>query len=320
MNYKFKRRQYSKRHNYTLIEVLAAMGIFIILMTALMQFFTSARNIWVTSARRNELYANARIALDLISRDLQSAMYQNDDAARGIYPFWFRERFGETSSNPQVNELNFIASTDLKPANASSKMCEIRYTFITSTGIDSTLQPANIRDSDNDIIPEGWLVRSCVGDNDTIGRYNFADYAFPSSDAGRMLDIWSDADDRYTPVIPGVFKLDITCYSDVESTFDPMKDSEFGSMVSVTDISGNTKSYPKGQFGTMFPQVITIRIKLMDEDNWKIYLKYRDRWIKLTKAGASAAAKNLAREINILRNKSLRTFSRTIYMSRHQNI
>lgn len=300
-----------RRQRYTLIEVLASMGIFLILMMVLMQFFSAAKTLWMTSSRRNELYANARVALDLISRDVENAMYMNDNTTRGIYPFWFRERVHISSNNPQVNELNFIASTDLKPPNATSNICEIRYTFVSSAG-------PLLRDTNNKVIPEGWLVRSCVGDNDTSGRYNFADYAFPTADAGRMLDIWSD-NDRYTPVIPGVVQLDIDCYSDVDHTFPPMLDSELNDMVQVSE-NGVTHHYPKGRLGTMFPQVITIRIKIMDMDNWQKYMKYRRQWDDLATSGKIEAAEKIAAEIEGMLKKCLRTFSRTIYLSKRSSM
>ncbi len=311
MEDKLKNSRCIRRHRYTIIEVLASMGIFIILITALMQFFSSARTLWVSSSRRNELYANARVALDLVARDLQSAMYQNDNTARGIYPFWYRERVAQGTDNPQVNELNFIASTDLKPTEAASKICEIRYTFVSVAG-------PILKDSANEPIPEGWLVRSCVGDNDTIGRYDFFKYAFPTSDAGRMLDVWSD-EDRYTPVIPGVVQFGITAYSDVDHTFPAMVDSAFDDMVSVTDIYGVVKSYPKGQLGTMFPQVITIKIKLMDQENWKIYVKYRQRLDALKDDGNIGGADNMSDEIKKFLKKTVRTFSRTVYLSKRSS-
>jgi hypothetical protein len=315
-----KSGQHINRYNYTIIEVLASMGIFIILITALMQFFGSARTLWISSSRRNELYANARVALDLISNDLHNAMYQNDSTdQKGLYPFWFRQRVAQGITNPQVNELNFISETDLKPLAATSKICEIRYTFVSFDPASSTFEPLpKLKDSSNNLIPEGWLVRSCVGNIDS--RYNFEDHSLNKSDSGRMLDIWSDLEDRYTPVIPGVVQLDITCYSDVENDFAPMVDSTFNTEISYTDNIGFTKKYPKGQVGTMFPQVVTVRIKLMDQDSWKKYMKFRQRWVELNSAGKVNAADGIEKEIKILLKKVLRTFSRTVYLSRRNSM
>lgn len=317
MSDKLYKKHIGRRYHYTIIEVLASMGIFIILITGLMQFFSSARTIWISSSRRNEMYSNARIALDLIARDLQNTMYQNDNTTRGIYPFWFRSRVTKTTTNPQVNELNFIAETELKPPDASSEICEIRYTFISAIG------PV-LRDTANQIIPAGWLVRSCVGDNDTSGRYNFAEHSLLSyasstaTGASRMLDIWSD-NDRYTPVIPGVIKLEITCYSDVDNDFTAMEDSTFNDTVAVKDIDGATRNYPRGILGTMYPQVVTIRLQLMDQDNWKIYMKYNQQLTKLQDDSNIEAAEHLMSEIKMFFKKTVRIFSKTVYLMKRSS-
>ena len=64
-----------KKHitwRYTLIEVMMAMGIFLIMMTIMMQFFTSAQEVWNNSSKRNMIYADARVAMNLMTREIQS--------------------------------------------------------------------------------------------------------------------------------------------------------------------------------------------------------------------------------------------------------
>lgn len=56
---------------FTLLELLVSMGVFAILMFALMQFFTSAQSIWTRSNTRYDMYDNARLALNLMATDLQ---------------------------------------------------------------------------------------------------------------------------------------------------------------------------------------------------------------------------------------------------------
>ena len=51
---------------FTLLELLVSMGVFAILMLALMQFFTSAQSIWTRSNTRYDMYDNARLALNLM--------------------------------------------------------------------------------------------------------------------------------------------------------------------------------------------------------------------------------------------------------------
>jgi type II secretory pathway pseudopilin PulG len=264
-----KNRKNIIMRSFTLIEVLAAMAVFMILVSVMMQFFTTARNLWLTSSRRTDLYANARIALDMMARDLQCALYNNDNSAQGIYPFWFREYNQNSGGN--VDELNFITSTDLKSIDANSNICEVRYTYVKTEGTDVTDDTASTND-----IPVGWLVRSCVGDNN--GDYDFMNYPFSTSGASRMDDIWKDSN-KYKKVIPGVISLDFTCYTDSSTV--------------LTAMSGSDK------YGTPFPKIVKITIVLMDPDSWAKYNK-------IIGEDAIGAA--------MIKRSASRTFSRTIYL------
>lgn len=62
---------------FTLLELIVSMGVFAILMLALMQFFTSAQSIWTRSNTRYDMYDNARLALNLMAADLQCLYYDD---------------------------------------------------------------------------------------------------------------------------------------------------------------------------------------------------------------------------------------------------
>ena len=67
---------------------MAAMGVFSIIMVVMLSFLSSTQKAWSETSANGEVYENARIALDLLTRDIQSALYNNDDSSKGIYPFW----------------------------------------------------------------------------------------------------------------------------------------------------------------------------------------------------------------------------------------
>ncbi|MDD3117666.1 MAG: prepilin-type N-terminal cleavage/methylation domain-containing protein [Victivallales bacterium] len=73
-------------HGFTLLELIVAMGIFSVLMLMLMQFFSSAQQIWTSSEKRNTVYADARIAMDLMSSVLQTTFYRPDAVPFCIVP------------------------------------------------------------------------------------------------------------------------------------------------------------------------------------------------------------------------------------------
>ncbi len=64
---------------FTLVELLAAMGVLVILMGVMFQLLSGAQRAWELVARNTEVYENARIVFDVISRDLESAVAWKDD-------------------------------------------------------------------------------------------------------------------------------------------------------------------------------------------------------------------------------------------------
>jgi type II secretory pathway component PulJ len=62
-----------------LVELLAAMAVLVVMMFLLFQFIAGAQRAWSAATSSQEVYEKARIALDLITRDLQSAVARADD-------------------------------------------------------------------------------------------------------------------------------------------------------------------------------------------------------------------------------------------------
>jgi len=73
---------------FTLLEVLVSMGVFSLLMLALMQFFSAAQGVWEKSGSKAELFDSARIASQLLTDDLTSAFYGDEDHDMSQYNFY----------------------------------------------------------------------------------------------------------------------------------------------------------------------------------------------------------------------------------------
>ena len=112
------------RKYFTLIELMAAMGVFAIIMLIMLSFFSSAQKAWTNCANRGQIYENARIAMDLISRDLQCAYYDKDKI-----PFWNKGYTNYILANAVYNQeaLCFVSATNIAPDGCNSKICEIKY-------------------------------------------------------------------------------------------------------------------------------------------------------------------------------------------------
>ena len=104
---------------FTLLEVLVSMGVFSLLMLALMQFFSAAQGVWDKTGSRAEMVDSARIAMSLLQDDLAASYYQNDYDG-GNFQF-----FDYDTSN--TNRIIFAAQKE--DGNA-----EIRYLWDSSTG------------------------------------------------------------------------------------------------------------------------------------------------------------------------------------------
>ena len=230
---------------YTIVEVMVAMGIFLVMMTIMMQFFDSARKVWDAASKRNIMYADARVAMNVMTREIQSILYSNDEnnLPESIYPFWLEwtdididlagdeERTSDLKayfisnndlfthsggSEPYLTALNFIANTDIKAVDKGSDICEIRYRFV-PVYFKGTA-PYSIND-----VKGGTLQRSCVaeyydnsGTDDltstgAAGDYNFADWVYKgplpvSPNDERILKIWPNP----APVPEGPFRTVIS--------------------------------------------------------------------------------------------------------------
>ncbi len=68
----------NKKSFFTLLEVLVSMGVFSLLMLALMQFFSAAQGVWEKTGNKAELFESAKTAMDIIANDLACAYYEMD--------------------------------------------------------------------------------------------------------------------------------------------------------------------------------------------------------------------------------------------------
>ncbi len=65
--------------NFTLIELMAAMTVLLALMYVLFSMFRQADRLWERSGANTEIYENARIIMDTVTRDLQGAVAREND-------------------------------------------------------------------------------------------------------------------------------------------------------------------------------------------------------------------------------------------------
>ncbi len=321
------RRKNNIRH-YTIVEVMMAMGIFLVMMTIMMQFFTSAQKVWNLASKKNMLYADARVAMNLMTRELQSMLYDNDNDDTGIYPFWYQWTTMNVDTGTATPELstednygasyltaiNLISTTDLKPVDEGSDVCEIRYKFV-PVYFDTASTPTRTN------AKGGTLRRSCISEyydstHMTPGAdYNFSSYPYGNHDANRVTLIWSALSTSndiidFRTVITGVYALRFICFAWDNTSglvaLDAM-DSSGGKQG-----PGTITGYDLVT-GTPKPVAIRIDMKLMDPKDLKKLAYY----IYLSKNGSTSEQNDAEKQIKILK-QTMRTFSKVIYLGKDE--
>jgi len=278
---------------FTLIELIVSMAIFSIMLLILVSFFNDAQRAWTGSAARAEVYENARIALDLITRDLQCAYYSEDET-----PFWHVDGRAAGFSNEFQNELlAFVAVVD-PPSAATTKICEVKYQlYYTATPTDANA---------------GWLRRSVTGND--IAKWNYtSNFTVDETGAGKAFSANDDSSDTLRKVIPRVVNIEFHCF-DQDGAMDE-DEIEDGSNFTVNiDDSGLVP--------TKFPYSIMVKLTLLDKAAWKkwialggephnIYYDYASDTIVDNESVVAAKE---------YRKKHERVFSKTIYLGgRGQN-
>ncbi len=137
----------SKRifRSFTLLEIIVAVGIFMVLLGLLLQFFSGARKLMVDSDYKNSLNANARAAMNLMALSLQSIVYEPDVAPLHA---------GESN-----DELLLITRYPLKNSDGSGSQYCVRF---------------SLSDNDSDVQEdEGRLLLSFVGPSTNHSHYDY---------------------------------------------------------------------------------------------------------------------------------------------------
>ena len=271
---------------FTLIELVVTMAVFLVLVGIILNFYNTAFNATSSSAGNSMMFENARIAMDLITRDIQCIYYK-----KGAIPFWHWAPVNPASPpatwKRYRNELlAFVSATDVPPNDECiSNLCEIKYQLYYST---------NKTDENN-----GWLRRSVTGDKTRDGEnkkwnfyYNFKVGYTTNSDAPvSSFTANSNSSENYQKVIPYVTDLSFTCYK---------KD---GTVIAPDNTTGND-----AEVLTEFPYSVHFSLSILDKNSW-------GKWLSLFPDGSYPG--NEPASAKTFRDKHERTFTKTIFIGDH---
>ena len=135
------------RKGFTLIELVVAMAVFSLMMMLMMQFFVDTQRLWSKSEDKANMYADARVAMDLMASALQSVYYQ-ESSGMGQHSY-HQERFfiSSTADNNTAGRIvfpvNLSRNSPLYPSGVSTHT-NFAKPFYTSFWLDNNvLRTAN---------------------------------------------------------------------------------------------------------------------------------------------------------------------------------
>ena len=179
------RRQMKKTY-FTLLELMISMGVFAVLMLGLMQFFTSAQNLWTKSNSTTEVFDNARIAMNLLAADLATAYYE--------YGHDNQKMFMAKYSSPNIFAFATVRGT-VANQNSVSRLTEVFY------ALDGTeLKVRTVSDVDAAKANAKWVTKNITGGITNPGATAFFDSAITPS----IFDL-----STYCTIIPNVLAFDV---------------------------------------------------------------------------------------------------------------
>ena len=291
-----------KNKPFTLLELILAMGILAVMMVLMLSFFSAAQKAWMASSANAEIYENARIAMDLMSRDLQAALYNDENSTKGIYPLW----------HESDSRISFISATSVgDAADGSNLIREVKY-----ARSEGTITPDDL--GNGTPLKSGWLVRSVTGascvdatdannKNNPLNKYNFALFPRSDGDSKRVYKVFKEilggtgaankSSQDFNYVVPYVVSLKFTCYS-----------NRVQNMVATGVYSYSSSSTAES---TPFPFAIGIEIVLLDRASWT---KWKAMGGNIATPNSDAAGPKSFREAH------QRTFTTMIYLGERNTI
>jgi len=112
----------------TLVELLIAMALSITLLSALLQFMAATINTYKLNEDISRIQENGRIALDLLTRNLQMAGYRQPKTAGGTIPHFFLHRCNNSAANDdQTADDNAIDACLLEGGGGRSDRLAIQF-------------------------------------------------------------------------------------------------------------------------------------------------------------------------------------------------
>ena len=173
---------YNNKKRFTILELIVSMSVLVVMMTIMMRFFSDAQKAWGASSGQAEIYDNGRIAMDLITSDLNSISY---DVGRGVN---FRHEIDPNGENEFLGFFSYV----------KGGLSKVSYQLCTSKG------------------NKYYFLTRKVVEHEDLKKEDFT-----STNPNEVFSD-SDADNSFKRIIPNVVSVKFTCYDkDLKEITDP---------------------------------------------------------------------------------------------------
>jgi hypothetical protein len=82
------------KKQFTMLELIVSMSVLTVMMIIMMEFFSSAQKAWIASSEQADIYDNARIALDLMTSNLNAICYNDASNVNFYHPSTTPDQLG----------------------------------------------------------------------------------------------------------------------------------------------------------------------------------------------------------------------------------
>ncbi|MCI5779852.1 MAG: hypothetical protein MR051_08605 [Lentisphaeria bacterium] len=261
------------RHNFTLVELLAAMAVFCVLLLVSMRLFSGSQRLWVRAEQKTNTFADARTAMEFIATRLQTLVYFED------MPFgmsgdeiWFLSNYpdGErNSAGKTVQDFWYFTKFERNPYTGCLTMKTFNNeAFAGKKNFQRLLPPylsANAAKTAWNNVLAKWRTPQSSG-----SPANHEDI-IENVTSFKIFGFFAKRDGNEWKAVPGNSSLTDAAYcrSSV-STYDfPAENATLGTGASADD--ENTSASKK--FFTTPPYLVEVEISLLDSkeryDEWK---------------------------------------------------
>lgn len=309
---------------FTLVEVIVSMGVFAILMLGLMQFFSSAQNVWSAANSKSISFDEARTAMNMLATDLMCAYYEEGRTVGTLqdhrYFFIVQDPSANTGNLAPAltagNKYKGIAFATIRSVKAHpDAVTRLTEVFYRKNG--NLLEMKTVADNESSSYSLPWVTTT----RNTIFA-NFSDTPFAlladsgsdgNSDAAKQTP--DHVTDNWNVIASNVVRFYVRSYAPAASGTTPSN-----TPLTFSEIYNTT---PGTNAVTKFPGFVTVTLITIDEETAKKlramtpsvtifenYLNTHNDEISSTYAEEPAG---------VLLKDKMQTFTKTVYLERIMN-